>query len=407
MKYLRIIIRILLGLVFIFSGFVKVVDPMGSYIKFSEYLEAFHLDWLDPVSMVLANVQNIAELLIGIALVIGLKMRVTAWATLLFMSFFLVLTLFIAIKNPVTDCGCFGDAFVISNWQTFYKNIFLITLAIIIFYSRNKYVPYAKPFTEWSLVIFFVLAGTGISVYCYHHLPILDFRPYHIGTHIPSKMITPPDAPIDEYKTILYYEKNGVRKEFTVDHIPDSTWTWKETKSDLIKKGYTPPIHGFSITSQTGEDITRTVLTDTSYSFIFVVQNATKVKSVLWKSMTDYYRFSADHHNKFYILTSSPQTSIDQVKKEYHLPFDFYLTDETTLKTIIRSNPGLMLLKDGVVLGLWHYNDWPQPGYFNGNILSRVLTDEHTSIERKRIFILLLGFMAILVALLGWRKSKS
>jgi len=404
MKQIRIIARILVGLVFIFSGFVKGIDPMGSAIKFSEYFETFHLTWLSSFALVLSIAQSTAEFLIGVALLVGLRMRVTAWATLIFMGFFLVLTFYIAIANPVTDCGCFGDALVITNWQTFYKNIVLMALAIFIFYSRKKYEPYAGALAEWSLVVFFAAVGTWISVYCYQHLPIMDFRPYNIGTHIPSKMVMPADKEPDQYESTLIYEKNGVTKEFTINNLPDSTWKWKETKSHLAKKGYTPPIHGFSITTRTDEDITQTVLKDTSYSFVFIAQDASKVTSSQWEEIQRYYGFAREHGHQFYLLTSTPPATADQIRMHHNLAFDFCFTDETALKTVIRANPGLVLLKDGIVLDMWHYNDFPKPDYFKGNILSTVLTHYSKSIEWKRIFILSLGFVIVLLVLVGVKK---
>jgi len=410
MKHIRIISRILLGLVFIFSGFVKGIDPMGGAIKFSEYFEVFHLSWLEPASLVLSITLSTAEFLIGVALLIGLRMRVTAWAALLFMSFFTLLTLYSAIKNPVKDCGCFGDALVITNWQTFYKNIVLIIIAIFIFYSKEKFIPYCKPLMEWMWVIFFAALGVRIFVYCYQHLPIMDFRADSIGTYIPSKMVTPPGAPVDEYKIIYYYEKNGVVKEFPVinnqfNPPEDSTWKYKDRKDKLVKEGYKPPIHDFSINTENGEDITNKVIADTCYSFIFIAQDARKVKPTLWKKIQDYYHFSVDQGYKFYILTSSPRSTTGRIKDENHLIFDFHYADETTLKTMIRSNPGLMLLKNGTVLAMWHYNDFPQTSYFKGNILSNVMTDFNKSMEWKRIFMLSLGFLLIIMALL-WRRNK-
>ncbi len=406
MKYIRIIIRILLGLVFVFSGFVKGIDPMGSAIKFTEYFEIFHMSWLESAAIVLSIALSTAEFLIGVALIIGLRMKVTAWAALLFMSFFTVLTLYSAIANPVTDCGCFGDALVITNWQTFYKNIILICLAIYIFYFRDKFIPYSKPVYEWILVGMFALIGCGISIYCYHHLPIMDFRPYSIGTHIPSKMSIPEGVQTDQYLTKLLYEKKGVVKEFTIDNYPanDSTWTFKDSKSELVKKGYTPPIHGFSITSKNNEDITLKVLSDTIYSFIFISEKVEKVKPELWWVIQKYHQFAISNNQKFYILTSSLPDVTDLLKKTRQLAFDFHYTDQTTLKTIIRSNPGLMVLKDGVILGLWHFNDFPQPEYFKGNIMSKILTQYNKSIEWKRIGLLFMVFLTIMVVLFLKRR---
>jgi uncharacterized membrane protein YphA (DoxX/SURF4 family) len=406
MKQVRIASRILLGLVFVFSGFVKGIDPMGSAIKFTEYFEIFHMGWLESAALFLSIVLSTAEFLIGVALVIGLRMRVTGWAALLFMSFFTILTFYSAVANPVSDCGCFGDALVLTNWTTFYKNIVLIGFAIFIFYSRNNYRPYSKPIYEWMLVGMFAFTCVCISMYCHRHLPIMDFRPYHIGTHIPSKMIIPEGVLTDQYATKLFYEKNGVVKEFTIDTYPanDSTWKFKDSKSELIKKGYTPPIHGFSITSKDNNDITQVVLADTSYSFIFISEKVEKVKPELWPLMKKYHQFAISNNHKFYILTSSLTESTIDVQKKYQLPFDFYYSDQTTLKTIIRSNPGLMMLKDGVVLGLWHYNDFPNPEYFKGNILSTLLTSYNASIEWKRIGLLLMVLMAVLIVLFFKRQ---
>jgi uncharacterized membrane protein YphA (DoxX/SURF4 family) len=395
-------------MVFVFSGFVKGIDPMGSAIKFTEYFEIFHLSWLESAALVLSITLSTAEFLIGVALLIGLRMKVTAWAALLFMSFFTVLTFYSALANPVTDCGCFGDALVITNWQTFYKNIVLIGFAIVIFVYRNSYIPYAKPAYEWMLAGMFTLISCFISVYCYEHLPLMDFRPYHIGTHIPSKMVLPEGAMADEYKTVLLYEKNGVVKEFSIENYPanDSTWKFKDSKSELVKKGYTPPIHGFSITTKANEDITQQVLADTSYSFIFISEKAEKVKPELWQTIQKYHQFAVSGNHKFYILTSSLTDITDKLKVQHNLSFDFHYSDQTTLKTIIRSNPGLMVLKDGVVLGLWHFNDFPQPEYFKGNILSKILMDYNKSMEWKRIGLLSLAFLSILI-LLFLKKKES
>ncbi len=401
MKLVLIAARILLGLVFVFSGFVKGIDPMGSAIKFTEYFEIFHMSWLESAALALSITLSTAEFIIGVALIIGLRMRVTAWSALLFMSFFTILTLYSAIANPVNDCGCFGDALVITNWQTFYKNIVLIGFAIFIFYSRNKFVAYSTPAHEWMLITMFTIIICYISIYCNNHLPIMDFRPYSVGSHIPSKMIIPEGAETDKYLTKLLYEKNGIVKEYTIDNYPanDSTWKFKDSKSELVKKGYSPPIHGFSITSKDNEDITQAVLSDTSYSFVFISEKVEKVETELWSIINKYYEFSADNNHKFYMLTSSVSDAATQLKMTHQLNFDFHYSDQTTLKTIIRSNPGLMVLKDGVVLGLWHFNDFPKPEYFKGNILSKILADYNKSMEWKRIGLLFLGFIAMLAVL--------
>ena len=219
MKSIRIFARIIAGSVFIFSGFVKGIDLAGSTIKFGEYFQAFHMDFLHSLSFPLAFLFPAAEFLIGVSLLFALKPRIGTWGFLLFMSLFTPLTLILAVFNPVRDCGCFGDAILLTNWQTFFKNLILLTLAIYLFIERGKLSGRFTAFTQWMLLFFYFLIFTGLSVYSYEHLPLFDFRPYKTGTHIPDKMIIPEGAPQDQYKTILIYEKNGIKKEFSMDYF--------------------------------------------------------------------------------------------------------------------------------------------------------------------------------------------
>ncbi len=407
MRFLRILARIVPGLVFIFSGFVKGIDPMGSAIKFTEYFEVFHMPWLVNSALALSFLQSIAEILIGFCLVTGLRMVLTSWATLIFMGFFTILTFYSALFNPVSDCGCFGDALVLSNWQTFYKNIFLLLLAFIIFLVRHKYKPYSTAVKEWVIVIFAAFLAFSLFLYSYHHNPILDFRPYNIGTHIQSKMIIPQGVPSDEYKTTLYYKKDGVTKEFTLQNYPwrDTSWKWVNTKSELVKKGYSPPIHGFSITTEGGEELTNEILADTGYSFIFISYDISLMNPGLWVKIKDYYKFSKDNNHNFYFVTSSNTDYVRKTKSFYNLPFDFVYSDQTALKTITRSNPGLMLLKDGVIIQKWHYNDFPDTAYFKGNILSKIISKYNHDEELTKIGITVIIFLLIVICLLRFRKK--
>lgn len=407
MKQVRIILRILIGVVFIFSGFVKGIDPMGSAIKFSEYFEVFHLTWLDSAALVLSILMSTAEFLIGIALVVGLRMIVTAWSLLIFMIFFTILTLYIAIANPVTDCGCFGDAIKITNWQTFYKNIVFLALAIGVFKLRKTYIPYASAFKEWILVGAFAASMVWVSMYSYNHLPLIDFMPYNVGTHIPTKMERPKGAPIDEFSTTLLYEKNGVVKEFTIDNYPadDTTWKFKDSKSVIIKEGYKPPIHGFSVIQEDGTEITDQFLAETNYSFVIISPDLSKISPENWKKIVEIYNLAQKSNHNFYFLNGSPQYVVMEMKAKYKLPFVFQFTDVTTLKTIVRSNPGLVLLKEGVILGKWHYNDIPK---FNdrGPLLSLVLTKDFRSIESKRVWMLGLGLGIVFLLLIIFKKKN-
>lgn len=366
MRLLRIFSRILVGVVFIFSGFVKAVDPLGSTYKFLDYFVAFNIDFLSALALPLAITQNILELIIGIALVIGLKMKETGWAVFIFMTFYLPLTLIIAIYNPVTDCGCFGDALVLTNWQTFWKNVILYIPTLIVFFQRKKFVPAYNSSAEWRLIIFYILVGTAFSIYNYRNLPLLDFRPYKLGSDIVEKMSRPEGSPVDEYEFSFIYEKDGVPKEFSLENLPDSTWSWVETKQKLIKRGYVPPIHDFSLTSADGVDITSDVLSYNGYSFLIVSYDLSKSDLNSFLKINRLKEQLNDKAN-FYGLTSSTEDVISAFKDKVKPEFDFYATDEITLKTIIRSNPGLVLLKEGVVIGKWHHRNIPD---FKSNLLS-------------------------------------
>ncbi len=409
MKNLAIIARILLGALFIFSGFVKCVDPLGSTYKFIDYFTAFGLSFLSPIALALAVLQNTAELLIGVALVLGLRMKEAAWAVLLFMGFFTILTFILALTNPVTDCGCFGDALILTNWQTFYKNIVLLLLAIFVFYYRKKYRPAYGIIAEWSWVAGIVVVSVWLSVYCYRHLPILDFRPYSIGSDIQQGMIVPEGMPTDVYKSILYYEKDGVVKEFTEQNYPwdDSTWVWKETKSVLVSKGYQPPIHDFSITTLEGDDITDGVLTSDVYVFLMIAHRLDKTNREALKKGEEIAKFCNENGYQFYCLTSSPESDIERMKAETGVTYDFCFTDDITLKTIVRANPGLVLLEKGTVINKWHYNDMPEATSLKPNLLSFSLQERAGISDGRLIYTLLLAFLVVAFAFYQFRNEPE
>jgi len=396
MKTVAIAARILLGATFIFSGFVKGVDPWGSTYKFVDYFTAFNMMWMQPAAFALAILQNAVELVIGVALVLGLRMKETAWGVLLFMGFYTPLTFILALTNPVTDCGCFGDALILTNWQTFYKNLIFIAFAVIVFVYRKKYIPAYHPLGEWIWVAMITVVAVGISLHCYRHLPWFDFRPYHIGADIAYGMTVPEGMPTDEYYSTVFLEKDGVIKEFPVNDYPwdDTTWVYRDTKTVQVKKGYTPPIHNFSITTAEGEDFTDEVLNDEGYTFLLVAHRLNKSNRQAMGNASAIADFCNEHGYRFYCLTASPQGEIGQLKSELGLTYDFYFTDEITLKTIIRANPGLVLLQKGTVVGKWHYNDMPDVAALkpNPNLLSFSLKQQAAKSGNRLISILLLTF---------------
>jgi len=364
---LKHIARILLGITFIFSGFVKGIDPWGSAYKFTDYFNAFHMPLLTDMAFTLGVILAAAEFAIGVALIFNLFMRVTSWITLLFMIFFTGLTFVLALTNPVTDCGCFGDALVITNWQTFYKNIVLLTLAILVFFKRKTFKSKDGPLlsivlTGSTIVVYFYLV-----LYSYNHLPIIDFSPYKVGINIPEAMKIPDNAPKAIYENNMIYKniKTGEEKEFTEANYPwQDTLNWKFVKmadQKLIQKGYTPPIHDFRIETTEGEDIKDFFLYDEKYTFITIAYNLQKSDKEGMKRIAKLANAAKSKGYNFIGLTASSPDNFQAFKNETGAQFDFFNTDEITLKTIIRSNPGLIILKNGTIKRKYHFNDVPKP----------------------------------------------
>ncbi len=364
---LLIISRIFVGSVFIFSGFVKSVDVLGSTYKFTDYFTAFGTDWAIPMALPLAFLLSNLEFIVGVSVLLGFCRKISYSFALLFMIIFTPLTLYIALKNPVTDCGCFGDALIISNWQTFWKNIIIFIPVIYLFLNRKKR-PKRKIKFE---ILSFVITGLLIflfSFYSYSHLPVIDFRPYKIGTYIPDKMTMPENAPVDEY--IYNYKlkniKTGKTKQMdSNEYIKSNIWqdtTWQITETSdpiLVKEGYHPPIHDFTITSRDGIEITDSVLYSNNYYFLLIMYRINQADLSKTKQINKLYDYCKKNSYKFIALTASVDNDIEEYKEKTKAKYDFYITDEITLKTIIRSNPGLVLIKKGTILGKWHYNDFP------------------------------------------------
>ena len=272
MKIIRLISRIIAGLVFIFSGFVKAIDPLGSAYKFHDYFQAFNIDVLQFLCLPLVIFLSTAEFISGFSVLTGYRQKTGIWGLFLLIIFFTPLTFILAITNPVSDCGCFGDAIHLTNWQTFGKNIVLLVLIIILFAERKRVMAIFKPLTEWILITLIMVSFVFFSLYNLRYLPIIDFLPYKIGINIPEKMKIPEGLSADKYQSTFIYRKDGVNKEFTVNNYPanDSAWKFIEQRSVLVKKGYEPPIHDFSITGLDSEEVTNGVLNDEGYTILMI-----------------------------------------------------------------------------------------------------------------------------------------
>lgn len=354
--------RFLLGITFIFSGFVKAVDPLGSYYKIQDYVTAFGIaEWIPAFVLLLFGIiLSSLEFSIGIFLFLGIRRLISSLLAMLLMIVMTPLTFYLAIANPVSDCGCFGDAWVLTNWQTFGKNVVLLAAAIIVFRRYKQIVRFITAKMEWLVSMYTLFFVFVLSFYCLANLPILDFRPYKIGTDIKAGMEIPEDAKPSVFETYFILEKDGKQQEFTLDNYPDSTWTFVEARTVLKEKGYEPPIHDFSLIElSTGEDITDSVLAYKGYTFLLVAHRIEEADDGNIDLINEIYDYSVEHGYKFYALTSSSEEAIEEWCDQTGAEYPFCQVDDITLKTIIRSNPGLLLLKDGIILNKWADNQIP------------------------------------------------
>jgi uncharacterized membrane protein YphA (DoxX/SURF4 family) len=363
-KFLRELFRLVLGTTFIFSGFVKGIDPLGSTYKFIDYFGAFGADWANKMAFTLAILLAVTEFGIGIALVLNYRIKLFSWFTLLFMSVFFPLTLWIALVNPVSDCGCFGDALVISNWETFYKNIVLVLLSLFVLLYRHHFKNKLHLRLQNSIFLFFIVSFLTLQFYSYNHLPIIDFRPYKIGQNISEGMEIPEGAPEDEYRTEFFYKnrKTGKIKEFNEQNYPwqdTVNWVYDSSKSILEKTGYHPPIHDFTIENRFGEEISDFYLYDPGYTFILVSYNLELSNKKNQEQINNFAQEVMDKGINFICLTASTEQTIENFTAQHNPPYEFFFCDEITLKTIIRSNPGLVLTQEGTILNKWHWKDIP------------------------------------------------
>lgn len=364
MKYIRLLSRLIVGVVFIFSGFVKAVDPLGSAYKFADYFTAFKVGFLEFLTLPMGIFLSAFELVLGITLILGYRRKTTFQVLMWFMSFFTVLTLILALFNPVSDCGCFGDALILTNWQTFFKNVVLMLFVLTLYFSRNRETETGSPLKEWMVVgSLFVLASL-FSFWNYRHLPLIDFRPYDVGTVISEEMETPDGMPVDQYKTTLIYKnrESGKTSSFTMDNYPKDTLQWEfvNSESKLIKKGYEPPIHDFAIMDVNGDDIVYEILSEEGYSLILISYKLSGADEEALVRVGEWSQLEILANDfSFYAVTATPSAEVESISAELDLDYQFLAGDEIMLKTIVRSNPGFMLLKNGVILGKWSYRDFP------------------------------------------------
>ena len=354
--------RIIVAVTFIFSGFVKAIDPIGTQYKLQDYLGAIGMAGILPNWTLLAVAVFLAaiEFCIGIFLLFAIQRRLISKLTVAFMVFMTMVTVWIVVADPVKDCGCFGDALHLTNTETLIKNIVLLVCSLVIMYRPLAMFRFVSKSNQWivtNYTIVFILVSSGLSLY---YLPIFDFRPYHIGVNIPRGMEIPKGAKLPQFKTTFIMEKNGQRKEFTLDNYPDASWKFIDSKTVQTSEGYIPPIHDFSITdNKTGLDLTNSVLSHKGYTFLLIAPHLETADDSNFGDIDRLYEYAQSYDIPFYCLTASTTKAIKRWVDLTGAEYPFCITDEAVLKTIIRGNPGLLLLKDGTIINKWSHNNLP------------------------------------------------
>ena len=353
MKWLDKVISWFVGVLFIFSGLVKLNDPMGTAIKMEEYFEVFSNDisslfhHLVPFALTFGLFVVILEILLGVAVLINYRMKTTSWVLVLLIVFFTFLTFYSAAFNKVTDCGCFGDAIPLDPWQSFFKDIVLLVMTVYILVRSNNYIPY---FTMQSgsiiLAVVFIL-NILIAYYAIEHLPPIDFRPYKVGANIKQQM-----EPSEDYRYKYVMEKDG--KEYEFENYPSDT-SYNFVEMVLLNPEAEPVITDYNVWNEDGDFTEETFSGSKLLILINDVSKSRLGKIEDVKTLANEIEPDVDS----WVITANDEATYENFRHEYQVPLPYFYADGTVIKAMIRANPGLMLLKNGVVLGKWHNNDIP------------------------------------------------
>ena len=369
MKWIANISRILVGMIFVFSGFVKGVDPLGTAYRLEDYFVAFNWEFFIPLALFFSILLCSLEFVIGVMLLLNLRMKITSWLLLAMMLFFTLLTLNDALYNPVPDCGCFGDAIKLTNWQTFYKNLFLLPLAILIFIYRKKFKPFTSSGKQWLIAVFFIGLFAGFSYMCYSHLPVVDFTEWKTG----HKLYPENPQPVKYFLTYKN-KKSGEAKEYLSPNYPFNDSVWMAQWDFVSQRVEDPNIYygkSLIISDTTGNNVTESIIRNPDYQLIVNSYDLSKADKAAFLKLNDFCAKAYADNIATVVLVSSTPAEIVKFVNENKLHLDFYTSDDIALKTIVRSNPGLLLMKDGVILKKWHYNDFPDYADFKKSLGTR------------------------------------
>lgn len=366
--------RILVGGLFIFSGFIKANDPLGFSYKLKEYFEVFQQDtgfgffeYFGAIALPLAILICASEIILGVMLLLGYRRDLTLWLLLAQIVFFTFLTFYSACYNKVTHCGCFGDFLKLKPWESFWKDIALMILITLLFAGKENIRPVFTNFVLGALVMLGMVFAFAFPIYAYRNLPPLDFRAYAPGMNIAENMKFPPTYSPAVIETGFMYENlmTGEKKHFTLQNYPwqdTLNWKWFATDNVVLKDAVdAPKITDFKVTGNDGSDMTDSLLKTKQHSFWIIMHQLAKTEEneELMHKLNDFYQLASDEKIPVIAMTSSSAQEIDAFKHKHNALYDFVTVDDIVLKTMIRSNPGLMLMKEGTVIMNWHYNNFP------------------------------------------------
>lgn len=409
--------RMLIAVTFVLSGIVKLIDVTGTQYKINDYLQLMGLgQWMPQVvTLLLAACLALLEFYLGISLFFGVNRRVASRIVVAVLLAFTPVTLFLAVTDATPDCGCFGDAWKLTNWQTFWKNVVLLAAAMLVAFKSRRITRLLLVGNQWIVTLYsqvFAFVFVCINLY---GLPLIDFRPYHVGADLLQKMTM--SEPVGEVETFFIMEKDGRRQEFSLEDYPDSTWTFVDTRTVAAApaRDAAPEITDFSITTlDTGEDITMDVLTDTCYKFLLIAPYLEQADDGGMDRIDALYDYCEDYGYPFYCLTSSGETAIFRWQEMTGAEYPFFHTDDVVLKTMIRANPGLMLLHGSTVVNKWPNTDLPRAELLQGPIESLPLSHPQVDTKMQRVVRLLLWYVLPLIVItladrmwLLWKMRKQ
>jgi len=358
MKILANFSRVIVGMYLIFSGFLKVVDPYGTALKLKEYFEVFATDLpalggffeaLSASSVTLSVIFCCLELVIGVALLFGFRLRLTAWAALLLMTFFTFLTFYSAYFNRVTDCGCFGEFLKLKPWASFWKNVATMVLIVILFIYRKKF---SNSGAGTPAVLLAVIISAGIGIYSLSYLPVIDMLPYAVGKSIPEQMKRPDVAPQIRYEFLDKSTGESIQSE---EYLMDTLRYTYKTSTVLNEEAIKPLITDFSVVDTSGAEALADVLE--GKVLVLILKSTADIENLEFKKYREVAAKAGKMQIKPVILT--PETGIETYLKAKKLNYAYYFADEKVLKTMARNNPVIYLMQDGLVLGKWSFNRLP------------------------------------------------